>query len=116
VTLIQQVPSAAMPPYQCAVFPTLGANHPKGYFDTGNEIPDLGPNSVRRYYVSVEGVEQLATRLGWAPPADHSALAAKVTAQEIEIDRLNDELREADKALEAVDTLARRGFQPRAAA
>jgi hypothetical protein len=116
VTLIQQVPSAVMPPHMCAVFPTLGANHPKGYFDTGNEIPDLGPNSVRRYYVSVEGVEQLATRLGWAPPAEHQAAVAEVAALKLEIDRLNDELREADRALEAVDTLARRGFQPRAAA
>jgi hypothetical protein len=99
------VKSADIRPHGCAVFPTLGTNHPKGYFDTGNELVGFD-NHV---YVSVEAVEQLAAQLGWVAPEAHAAVVEAVVGERDDAtaraDTAVEALGVAERELEAVDVL-----------
>lgn len=93
-------------PNHCAVLPSLGAAHARGYFDTGVDLQGFD----NRVYVSVEAVEVMARKLGWVGPetiADHDTQVADL---EREVSLLRDQLRDADQFAEAAEyTLSRFG-------
>lgn len=95
-----------MRPLSCAVFPHLGARHPKGYFDTGT---NLGI-AEEHIYVSVEAVEYLARELGWQGPEQIKESEQAYESLERENALLRDQLADADRFAEAAEyTLGRFG-------
>lgn len=100
------VEKATIRPQHCAVFPSLGASHRRGYFDTGVDLPGFD----NRVYVSVEAVEQMAQKLGWYPPGQQRAYDEKLAEAEREIAELREELSKADEKLNAVHVLKQAGF------
>ena len=106
---MRRVPEAVVRPGRCAVFPQIGGAHEKGYFDTGSEMPGFD-NHV---YVSVVAVEEMARILGWTPPDDRMELEARAAGLAAEVERLTEELAEADKFAHAVDVLESRDFRAR---
>lgn len=103
---MRRVPRCEMRPLHCAVYPQLGAGHPKGYFDSGNTI-GLAEEHI---YISVEAVESLARELGWASPETQKAHGAAYEALERENHDLREQVREADKFAESAEyTLGRFG-------
>lgn len=96
-------------PMHCAVFPTLGASHSKGYIDPGTELPGFD-NHV---YVSVEAVEQMAQLIGHPSRESHADALQRVAELEQKVADLETDLREADKFAEAVDVLESRDFRAR---
>lgn len=103
------VERAVTRPMHCAVFPTLGAAHGKGYIDPGTELPGFD-NHV---YVSVEAVEQMAEFIGFPSREAHAAALARADDLERKVADLEADLREADKFAEAVDVLESRDFRAR---
>ena len=93
------VPHALTRPHRCAMWPQLGARHPKGYFDVGTDDPEGWNHS----YVSVEFVEQAAKQLGFASPDEVALLKDTVANHERSIESLEQEVREADRFAEAAE-------------
>lgn len=89
------VEHATIRPQHCAVFPSLGARHSKGYIDTHVDL------DRERVYISVEAVEQLATLQGWHPPERQAAYDDMLAAKDAEIADLRERLVEADRFAEA---------------
>jgi hypothetical protein len=103
------VDSAPIRPGRCAVLPQIAGTHPQGFIDTGSEMPGFD-NHV---YVSVVAVEQMARLLGWPSPAEQHDLAEAKRSLEAELTRVREELAEADRVLQAIDTLESRDFRAR---
>lgn len=96
-------------PHQCFVFPSLGAAHPKGYIDTGNELTCIDPHS----YISVEAVEQCAQFIGYPTREEHADALATVERLEQELESTKNALAEADRLVEAIDVIESRDFRAR---
>lgn len=94
-------------PLHCAIFPHLGARHPKGYVDTGTKI-GLDENQV---YLSIEGLEQVALRFLDVVRRDELREAqARIAELERRNLDLQEQVREADRFAEAAEyTLGRFG-------
>lgn len=97
-------------PNHCAVLPSLGQSHARGYFDTGVDLQGFD----NRVYVSVEAVEVMARTLGWVGPEDLADRDREVAALERELMDLREQLAEADKELGAVYSLKSKGWTPAA--
>jgi hypothetical protein len=106
---VRIVPQALTRPHHCAMFPTLGARHRKGYFDTNSELPGFDNHA----YVSVEFVEQAALHLGWVSPEEAEALRDHVEQLERRCAQLQDEVDDLNRDFEAIDVLASKGFTAR---
>jgi hypothetical protein len=106
---VRFVERAEIRPSRCAVFPQIGGNHPKGFFDTGSEMPGFD-NHV---YVSIEAVEQMALKRGWSSPEDVKAMRTEFETLERECERLREENADLNREFEAIDVLASRGFVAR---
>jgi hypothetical protein len=103
---LRKVEACTIRPFQCAMLPTLGARHAKGYYDTGQDDPE-GWNHA---YVSVEFVELAARAEGFASPAEVARLGQIIAEHERKIEALEAEIREADKFAESAEyTLAHLG-------
>lgn len=103
------VQRAEIRPGRCAVLPQIGGDHPLGFFDCG-EMPGFD----NRVFVSVVAAEEMARKLGWTPPVERQELEARVAALEGEVDRLGEEVREADRFAEAAEyTLGKFGEKVR---
>lgn len=93
------VEQAVTRPGRCAVFPQIGGNHPRGFFDTGSEMPGFD-NHV---YVSVVAAESMAQRLGWSSPEDMAEMREQYETLERECARLREEIEDADRFAEAAE-------------
>jgi hypothetical protein len=96
-----------MRPLHCAIFPHLGARHPKGYVQTGSKI-GIDDNAV---YLSIEGLEQVALKFLDVVRRDE---LREVQERVAELERRNldlqEQVREADRFAEAAEyTLGRFG-------
>jgi hypothetical protein len=103
------VATADIRPHHCLVFPHLGAAHPKGYIDTGNDLYVIDPHG----YISVVAVEEMA-KLIQLPTEDEW----EKTQQELENLRsenqsLHDELQEVQSTVDAIKVIERREFKAR---
>jgi hypothetical protein len=106
---VRIVPQAVIRPHHCAMFPTLGSAHRKGYFDMGSELPGFDNHG----YVSVEFVEQAAQHLNWTSPEDVAEMRDHIETLERECARLQDEVDDLNRDFEAIDVLASKGFTAR---
>lgn len=109
---MNKVDSCVQSPLACAVFPTLGARHPKGYYRTDNVLPGPGIHE-HTVYVSVEAVEVLARKEGWFPPGAVVELETQVDVLRSERDQLRDDLAEANRQLDAIDVIESADFRRR---
>ena len=100
------VQRAEIRPNHCVIYPSLGASHPKGYFQ-GVDLPGFD----NKGYVSVHAVEEMALALGWERPGQQEAYDAVLAEKDAEIAALRDELGRAQAKLEAVYVLKQAGFQ-----
>jgi hypothetical protein len=102
---LNQLPPGARP---CAVIPGRQRD-PKGFIDTGNELPGFEPH----IYCSYEGVKQMALRMGFVEGQQHQEvvrdLSARLAACELELDETREQLSMADGYLDALDVLKMRG-------
>lgn len=103
------VPKAVARPNQCAVFPHVGSEHPKGYFDTGNTLVSIDPY----LYVSVVAVEHMARDLGWVEPGDVAVLEGRVAELEADLAGLAARADAAEAKLAAIDVIESEGFRAR---
>jgi hypothetical protein len=87
------------------VLPQIGQVHPKGFIDTGSEMPGFD-NHV---YVSVVAVEEMARMIGFVHPA---YLEAEVDKLKRELEVAKDQIAEMDAELSAIDVLKNRGYKP----
>jgi hypothetical protein len=93
------VQQPAMRPHHCAVFPQVaGSTSRRGFFDTGNDFRERD-----HCYVSVEAVEQLASKIGWQPQSAFASLTAKINRQDGELELLRQRLADAEKFREAAE-------------
>ena len=94
-------------PLHCAIYPHLGARHPKGYVDCGTTV---GIDDAH-VYLSIEGLEQVALKFLDVVRADELREANKrIEDLEHKLHAAQDELREADRFAEAAEyTLGRFG-------
>lgn len=102
------VSQAKFRPQHCVIYPQHGAEHPEGYFDTGNIIEGVDPHA----YVSVVAVRHMAEELGWASPAKVEDLEDLLNRRDNKIVELEAELKAADKQLEAINTLRSERWRP----
>lgn len=100
---------AAIRPHHCFVFPHLGANHAKGFIDTGNDLTCIDPHA----YLSIEAVEQCAQFIGYPTREEHAAAVDRVAVLEAELAQVRAALDEADRVIEAIDVIESRDFRAR---
>lgn len=81
---------------------TLSHEDPKGFVDTMNIPAVIDP----RVYISVSWIEETARKLGMEFPPEDGGSAQRIAD-------LEDQLREADKALYAIDVMESAGFVAR---
>lgn len=91
------------------MLPQLGARHAKGYFDTGQDDPEL----LNHQYVSVEFVELAAQDLGWQSPDTVADTATAIEDLEREVRRLQAEVDDLNRDFEAIDVLESSGYTKR---
>jgi hypothetical protein len=96
----QIVPRLVKPPYHCAALPQLGAGHPKGFFETGRELP-----WESHVYISVEYVEQRAQQLGWASPGEHARMGEALEEAQAQVELLKRELDSKQSVIDAIDMM-----------
>lgn len=109
---MRKVDRCVQRPLHCAVFPTLGAGHAKGYYDVNVNLP--GPGIYEnRVYVSVEAVEALARKEGWLEPAEQARLNNEVEGLARQLEQCRAELTEARRQLEAIDVIESADFRAR---
>jgi hypothetical protein len=89
---------AAFRPQRCAVVPFIGAHHPNGFIDTGNELDG------NRIYISLVGLAEMARVARIIPPAvpDLSEDLARAHAL---VEQLEAELEDSRAQLAAIGTL-----------
>lgn len=100
---------APIRPHHCAVIPHLGANHPDGYIDSGNEITAIDPH----IYVSVVAVREMARVIGDPSREEHADALARIERLEQELEATKNALAEADRLVEAIDVIESRDFRAR---
>lgn len=99
---------AAFRPQRCAVVPYIGAHHPNGFIDTGNELDG------NRIYISLVGLAEMARVARIIPPAVPD-LTDELSAANSRISELEAELEEAQKFRDAAEyTLSTIGQKVRA--
>lgn len=103
------VPKAVGRPHVCAVYPHIGGDHPRGYFDTGNELVGFDPH----IYVSVVAAEHMASDLGWVEPAVQDDLQQQISELAQELARETARADAAEAKLQAIDVLESEGFRAR---
>lgn len=96
-------------PSRCAVLPYVGANHPRGFIDTGSELAGFD-NHV---YVSVVAAEEMARMVGFVPGHRLKEIEAERDAALLELAQAREDLAVAERHLEAVDLLESKGFTAR---
>jgi hypothetical protein len=109
---MNKVDSCVQSPLACAVFPTLGARHPKGYYRTDNVLPGPGIHE-HTVYVSVEAVEVLARKEGWISPEEHANQRAHIEGLARELEQYKGDLAEAQRHLDAIDVIESADFRAR---
>ena len=109
---MNRVASCKMSPHACAVFPTLGANHARGYWDTGVDVQGPGIH-IHRMYISVEAVDHLARQQGWVAQDDHATLLAELERAREESFRLAEELDRAEAVIDSIDVIESAEFKAR---
>ena len=102
------VPTAKQYPQRCVALPQLGSNQAKGYFDTGNSTTGRDI----RGYVSVRWVEMAAEYLGYLSPETQKAKDDRIIQLEMLLRDREEELKSADKQLEAINTLRSERWRP----
>jgi hypothetical protein len=104
------VERASIRPMRCAVLPQIGANHPRGFVDTGSELFGGLDNHV---YVSVVAVEEMARMVGWVPQRERKQVEAERDEALERVAELEAELEDAHRNLDAVDQLVSAGYVSR---
>lgn len=89
---------AAFRPQRCAVIPYIGAHHPNGFIDTGNELDG------NRIYISVVGLAEMARIARIIPPAVPD-LSGDLEVSEARVAELEAELEDVRAQLAAIGTL-----------
>ena len=94
---------AAFRPQRCAVVPYIGAHHPGGFIDTGNELDG------NRIYISLVGLAEMARVARIIPPAvpDLSGDVARARAR---VEELEAEVGTLQSQLAAVEVLKQGPF------
>lgn len=95
-------------PMRCAATPFLGQTSPGRWVDTGSELPGFD-NHV---YLHEQSVYAAARLLGFPERSDYREACDARDAAVARVAELEAELAEKSRALEAVHTLRRAGFQP----
>lgn len=89
---------AAFRPQRCAVIPYIGAHHPHGFIDTGNELDG------NRIYISLVGLAEMARIARIIPPAVPD-LTAELDQANARVAELEAELEDSRAQLAAIGTL-----------
>lgn len=98
------VDQASVRPFRCAVVPYIGNGRGNAFIDTGQDL------DLEHVYISDAGAEAVARMLGWVPPGELRQARAEVEVLKLEVERLQEEVREADRFAEAAEyTLGRFG-------
>lgn len=92
---------AAFRPQRCAVIPYIGAHHPNGFIDTGNEIDG------NRIYISIVGLVEMVRVAGILPKPVPDVRPDLEAANE-RIAELEAEKADLQGQLDAVDRLVRK--------
>jgi hypothetical protein len=106
---IEHLPPGARP---CALIPGRQRD-PKGFIDTGNELPGFEPH----IWCSYEGVKQAALIFGFVEGHLHNQtvddLEQRLAMCQKELDDAQEQLSQADGYLDAIDTLESANFRAR---
>jgi hypothetical protein len=102
------VEQAKVPPQRCVVYPQYSGVHDEGFFDTTNRIGGVDPYA----YVSVVAVKHMAAQLGWVSPESVEDKERRIRELEMVIKTQDEELKSADKQLEAINTLRSERWRP----
>lgn len=92
---MRRVQQATQRPFRCAVIPFLGNSNASGFIDTGMFLQD------EKVYISFEGAVEIAKEIRWVGPSERRELQAQNAALQARVDQLEQEIREADKLIEA---------------
>lgn len=95
------VPAAAQRPHRCAFLPTLGANHPRGYFKADGAFRDFDGT----VHVSVVAAEMMAKQLGYVSRVELKTLVSQLEAERVVNTELGDVIRDLQRRLDAVQVL-----------
>lgn len=101
---LRWVPRATMRPHRCAVISHIGSSS-KGFFDTQTDF--FGD----RVYVSVDAAELMATSMGWESPTRVKAREETERDLRQRVTDLEEQLREADRELSAIEVLKQRRYE-----
>lgn len=98
---------AAFRPQRCAVIPYIGAHHPNGFIDTGNELDG------NRIYISIVGLAEMA-RVARIIPRAVPDLTAELEEAQARVAELELEAEEHARFREAAEyTLSQFGAKVR---
>lgn len=100
--MLRFVQHPSIRPQRCACVPNIGAgNEPVGFFDFGTDL------DIDHVYVSHTAFRQMAELAGYVPAAGSSLEVARLRER---LDEAEGKLRDAEKALGAVEVLKQSGF------
>lgn len=77
--------------------------------DTGNEIGGIDPHA----YISVVAVREMARLIGFVSGEEHAQVLERAAELAERVLGLEEEIAQADAALEAIDVMESRGFTAR---
>lgn len=103
------VPRAAGRPHVCAVFPHIGGDHPRGYFETGNTLTAIDP----KIYVSVVAAEHMARDLGFIDAETHQGVLDELAAARAELEQAEARIGDLEAVIDAIDTIESADFRAR---
>ena len=103
------VPKAAGRPHVCAVYPHIGGEHPRGYFETGVELTAIDP----KIYVSVVAAEHMARELGFIAGPEHQAALDALAAKQAELEQAEARISDLEAVIDAIDTIESADFRAR---
>lgn len=97
------VERAEFQPGTCAALTYIGGAHPEGFIDTGTMLPGFD-NHV---YISTVALREAVRARGWNTQEDYAALKSERDELERELKLAQDQLKDADRQLDAVAVLKR---------
>ncbi len=109
VVKLNLVEKAVIRPMKCVFYPQIGHDHPKGYVDTGMDMLGVDPHA----YISIQAIEDIATYLGYLAPAENERMCSDLASAHEEIIKLEQEIKEADEVINAIDVIESREFRAR---
>jgi hypothetical protein len=106
---VRIVPKAAGRPHVCAVYPHIGGEHPRGFFETGNTITAIDP----QIYVSVVAVEHMAREIGFIDGPDHQGVLDELAQARAALEQAEARISDLEAVIDAIDTIESADFRAR---